>query len=94
MLNIGFATLVLIVIGLLIFFAWGFDHWETRRTSRMLKDLQELDRAGVPLTWEVFLSLPKRHRQFLVLSKTPSFLREELNRNTAKLTGCEVVVKM
>lgn len=81
-LAIPYASLVLIIMGLLMLFAWGFGHWETYRTSTMLKDLEQLDRDGIPLTWEVFLQLPRRHRRFLVISKTPSFLRAELNRNS------------
>jgi len=83
-----------VTVGVLILGAWLSGHWEKFWHERMVEDLMRLDQSGVPLSWEVFLRLPRRHRQFLIISKTPSFLREELNRNTGNRTGCEVVVKM
>jgi hypothetical protein len=80
--EVEFIGMLLGMLGLLIAGAWLSGHWETFWHNRMVEDLMRLDRERVPLTWEVFLQLPRRHRRFLIVSKTPSFLREELNRNS------------
>lgn len=71
-----------LLVGLLIATAYLSGRWETFWHNCMVEDLMRLDREGIPLTWGVFLGLPKRHRRYLVTSKTPSFLRAELNRNS------------
>lgn len=80
--GIEFIGMLLGLLGLLIVGARLSGHWEAFWHNRMVEDLMRLDRDRIPLTWEVFLRLPRRHRHYLIVSKTPSFLREELNRNS------------